>query len=164
MANEIITQDYLHKIFEYRDGNFYWKVKLANRTKIGDKAGSLNCHGYIHIGINGKLYQGHRLIFLYHYGYLPQYLDHINGIKNDNQIENLRKVTKAQNFWNTPKPKNNKSGCKNVSWHKSSKKWRVQIGVNSEKKVLGYFNDLELADLVAQEARRKYHTVYASHK
>ena len=164
MNTEILTQNYLKEILEYKNGELYWKISKAQKLKIGDIAGGLRNDGRKATKINNKLYLNHRLIFFYHYGYFPKMIDHIDLNPLNNKIENLREVTRSQNFWNTPIPKRNKSGIKNVSWHKASKKWVVQIGVNGENKILGYFEDIELADLVAQEARDKYHGAYARHK
>jgi hypothetical protein len=163
MNTEILTQDYLKEIFEYRDGELYWKISKAQKLKIGQIAGGLRNDGRKATKINNKLYLNHRLIFFYHYGYFPTMIDHIDLNPLNNKIENLREVTRAQNNWNTLKPIRNKSGIKNVSWHKASKKWAVQIGVNGKNKILGYFADIELAELVAVEARNKYHGIYARH-
>ena len=87
MTKESITQDYVKQLFEYRDGELYWKVKYSQRVKIGAKAGALDGDEYFRISINGKRYLNHRLIFLMHHGYLPEYLDHIDGNPSNNKIE-----------------------------------------------------------------------------
>lgn len=159
----MITQDLLKELFEYRDGNLYWKVKKASRISIGDKAGTLNGRGYIYTGINGKDYRNHRLIFLMCHGYLPKCVDHINGNTTDNRIENLRDVTQSQNIQNSKKYRNNTSGAKGVQKRSKSNKWQVQIYINKKYKYLGTYEDLELAELVAIEARNKYHKEFANH-
>lgn len=159
-----LTQEYLQSIFDYKDGELYWKKKTSKESNIsiGDKAGSKNNHGYIQVYIKNKLYKVHRVIFLMHHGYLPTYIDHINCIKNDNRIENLRPATKSQNAINTKTRKNNTSNAKNVYWHKASKKWFVQLTVNGKQKSFGYYHDFELAELVAIEARDKYHGKFSN--
>ena len=164
MANKSLTQDYLKELFEYFNGDIYWKLSRSNVIKVGKKAGYLNPNMYLSTSIDGKLYLNHRLIFLMHHGYLPKYIDHIDGNPSNNKIENLREVTNSQNCQNSKKRINNLSGTKGVHWHKKNKKWRVQIKVNGKIKSCGLYVDLELAELVASEARNKYHGEYARHK
>ena len=107
-------QQYLKITYSYLDGNFYYLVPAANRVKIGQKAGNLNSSGRLQISIKGKLYLVHRLIFLYHHGYMPKFIDHIDRNPLNNNIENLREVTRSENNQNVNKRKNNTSGYKNV--------------------------------------------------
>ena len=159
----MISQQELQQLFQYRDGNLYWNVARP-RIRAGNKAGCVNhTTGYEMIGIDGRIYRTHRLVFLMLNGYLPKEIDHINGIKTDNRIENLREVTHSQNCYNIKKRTNNTSGVMNVSWHKPYSKWTVRIRVNGKPKNFGYFDDLELAQLVAIEAKDKYHKEFANH-
>jgi len=157
---QIITQNLVKSLFDYENGFLYWKINKGP-IKAGTKAGSLRKDNRTDISINRKLYLAHRLIFLYHHGYLPIEVDHIDTLSNC--IENLRPATHSQNGKNRKTPKNNTSGVKGVSWHKRSKKWVVSIGVNWKRKALGYFDDLDLAELVSIEARNKYHGEFANH-
>jgi len=162
-ANFTLTKEYLHQIFEYRDGHLYYKIQIGKRGKIGKKVGCLAKTGYFCTTIQKKPYLLHRLIFLMFYGYLPVQIDHINGNRADNTIENLREADNTKNQWNVKIQKNNTSGYKNVSWVEKDKRFRVEITVNKIKKYLGYFADIELADLVAHEARDLYHGKFAKH-
>ena len=158
----MVTQKLLQELFDYSNGTLIRKISRSRLGKIGDVAGCLDkSSGYYRIGIKGKWYLLHRMIFLHQNGFMPTFIDHINGLPTDNRIENLRVATKEQNCQNRIKHKNNTSGLKNVSWHKVHNKWGVSVYVNSKKKHFGYFEDLELADLVAQEARSKYHGQFA---
>lgn len=157
----MITKDYLNSIFEYKDGDLYWKVDRGSNKLKGKKAGVYTKNGYCKIGIDGIRYFAHRLIFMMNYGYLPQEIDHINGLSN--RIENLRPASHAENMKNCKIPKDNTSGFKNIGWHKASKKWRVSINAKNKNIHIGLFKDLELAELVAQEARDKYHGKFARH-
>jgi hypothetical protein len=161
MTNKIISQQLVQDLFEYKEGELYWKVAKAQRLKVGDLAGTLINTGRKSTKINNKLYLNHRIIFLMFHGYLPKFIDHIDNNPLNNKIENLREATFQQNQWNMKKPLRNTSGSKNVSWYKPTKKWRVQLIVNKKTLNLGYYKDLELADLVAQEARNKYYGEYA---
>lgn len=152
----------LHQLFEYKDGQLYWKNTGTGRL-LSRNAGYLGNRGYLRTTINYKDYITHRLIFLMHHGWLPKIIDHIDGDKTNNNIDNLRAADKFQNGQNRKLSVLNTSGFKNVTWNKSSNKWIVRVRVNKDKKYFGSFTDLELADLVAQEARNKYHGNFANH-
>ena len=64
MADKIISQQYLHTIFDYKDGSLYWKNPTAYCIKKGTKAGTINGMGYHQVAINNKIYPIHRIIFL----------------------------------------------------------------------------------------------------
>lgn len=157
-----LTKDYLLQIFEYKDGHLYYKQKTSPNSIIGKKVGSFTNRGYFSTTIKGKFYLIHRLIFMMFHGYIPKEIDHINGIRNDNRIENLRNATN-KNQQNSKIRKDNKSGVKGVYWFKELNKWKVDVGVKGKRKYVGVFEDLELAELVAQEAREKYHGKFARH-
>jgi hypothetical protein len=152
----MITKEYLVSKYTY-DENIGIFQKKNSEAKIG-----FNDHGYTRIEINGKSYYAHRLAWLYVYGEMPKlHLDHINGNKSDNRICNLREATRVENLRNTSKNIKNTSGAKNVYLHKPTDKWQVRIALNGKSKHFGLFDDFELADLVAIEARNKYHGQFA---
>ena len=159
-----ITKEYLNEIFEYKDGSIYWKKKIANCINIGTKAGTSVYNEYSRVFVSDKSYLIHRLVFLMHNGYLPEMVDHIDGIKSNNRIENLRATTRSQNLFNSKLSKSNSTGSKNVSYEAGINKFIVTISVKKKFAYVGYFDDLELADLVAHMAREKYHGIYARHK
>ena len=158
----MITQLDVVKNFTYKDGHLYWKRPRLG-IQVNDQAGSVDTKCYLRIRFNGKKYLNHRLIFLMHYGHLPEMLDHIDNNPLNNRIENLRPATRKENGYNRSVQKNNNSGYKNVYWHKQAKRWSVTITFNKKIKYIGLFKDLELAGLVAQEARNKYHGEFACH-
>jgi hypothetical protein len=94
---------------------------------------------------------------------LPEFLDHIDGNTFNNCIENLRPATISQNNCNQVIRKDNTSGIKGVSWCKTWKKWKVRVQINRKRISFGYFKNLELAELVAIEARNKFHGNFAKH-
>jgi hypothetical protein len=156
----------LHELFEYRDGDLYWK-KLSSslsRTKVGKKAGMVGTRGYWRIKVDNKTYMAHRLIYAMHNdGECPNFIDHIDNNTSNNRIENLRTATNKQNALNAKNYSTNKSTAKNVSWCVDRQKWRVYLSVYGKRKFFGSYDDLELADLVAIEARDKYHGEFANH-
>ena len=161
----MITQQELQERFDYKDGNLIYKIKVAQRVKIGDIAGRLNSRGYIHIGINNKYYQAHRLVWVYHNADIPFGLeiDHINGVKNDNRISNLRLATRSENACNTVKRKDNTSGYKGVSFYKYSNKWEARIIINGKQIYLGNFDTAELASEAYKSAADKHHKQFANY-
>jgi hypothetical protein len=155
------SQAELHERYEYRDGELFYKISPLPKIKVGSKAGTVNT-GYIKVNIGTKKYQAHRIIWMMQYGYLPKEIDHINCNKLDNRIENLREVNRTQNRYNINSYKNNTSGIKGVSWKADLRKWQVSVNVDGNRKYIGVFKDIELAELVAMEARNKYHGEYAN--
>jgi hypothetical protein len=156
------SQEYLHTLFDYKDGKIYKKLNRSN-AKIGEEAGWIGNRGYKVVGLNYKDVLVHKIIFIMHHGYAPKYIDHINGNRIDNKIENLREATISQNGCNQKLSTRNKTGCKNVSWNKARQKWVVRIVFDSGKLKQWYVSDFEFAELLAYEAREKYHKEFACH-
>ena len=164
MADQIISQDYLKQIFDYKDGNLYWKIKTGARSLKGAKAGYFDksCK-YSLIRIKGKSYLTHRLIYLYHHGFLPKILDHIDANKLNNKIENLRPSNLITNGYNAKISKRNKSRIKGVYWHNLMKKWAVQLSIDGKQKKLGYFENLKDAEILVKKMREQHHKEFANH-
>jgi HNH endonuclease len=110
---------------EFRDGKPYWKVRPNNRVNMLKPAGTLGFWGYRYIKQQGKRIAAHRLHWFMHYGSVPPQIDHINGVPDDNRIDNLRALNQAGNTQNTATPRNNTSGVKGVSHHRKS--YRAEI-------------------------------------
>ena len=154
----MITVQELHDIFDYVDGDLVRKTGGHRRKTAGSHTGE-----YRTILVNGETYKTHRLIFMYHHGYLPNQIDHIDGNKHNNNIDNLRSCRPSENSMNIGTRKNNAIGIKNVQWEKSRKKWRVRIHANGSMVYCGRFDNLEAAKNAATESRNKYHGAYANH-
>lgn len=148
----IPPKEELDEIFEYRDGELYWKKPT----------GTLDGGGYMQTGIKGKYCKNHRIIFMMHHGYVPDFIDHIDGNPLNNRIENLRAVTESQNQYNRSFQRNNKTGIKGVSWDKSQKRWKARIGIDGKDILLGHFNNINDAENAVKEARIKYHGEFAN--
>lgn len=158
-----LTQDLLHELFEYRDGDLIRKVSPQHNAPVGSVAGTVRRDGYRDIRINAKSYLTHRLIFLMHHGYLPQFIDHIDNNRSNNRIENLRPATNGENSWNQAITSLNTSGFKGVSWDKKAQRWRVQVGNDSKKHWGGYYNTAEEANEAAMKLREKLHGEFVRH-
>ncbi len=159
----MLTKERANELLEYRDGFLFWKSTRSRTAAAGSLVGHLGSTGYMQTKVDGKRQMNHRIIFLMHHGYMPAFVDHIDGNKLNNLVENLRPATKAQNGHNVGVRSNNTSGIKGVYWKKQDKKWCVRAWCNGKRRYFGLYADLELADLVAQEARNKYHREYANH-
>lgn len=152
----MITVDRLREFLSYdpHTGIFIW-VKSPGRKSItqGRVAGTIDSHGYIRIRLDGKDYRAHRLAWLYVFGRFPENeIDHINLLKADNRISNLREATHSENIRNRAKPSSNTSGYKGVFFIKSMNKFRAVCGANGKRHRLGYFTTA----VEASEAYNKF--------
>lgn len=138
-----------HLAYDASTGLFTRLVAKSNSIKVGDIAGSKDKNGYITLMVEGKLYKGHRLAWLYVHGNWPMHeIDHINGKKDDNRLCNLRDVEKWVNQHNRGANKTNTSGFKGVG--RKGKKWSAVIKINKKTHWLGVFETAELANAARQ--------------
>ena len=154
-----LSFDRLREVIQYEPltGVFLWKSSKKS-TYILRVAGCLNYYGYRVIRIDQTNYTAHRLAWLYTYGKWPDVeIDHINLVKDDNRIYNLREATRSQNQRNTRKLCGNTSGFKGISWNNNAGKWQVYIRTNSKRIHLGYFFSLSDAADAYSTASSKYH-------
>lgn len=156
----MITQELIKERFIYQEGKLYFRIDRGNK-KAGTLAGNQRKDGYIDIFICGKLVRAHRLIWMMHHGVMPEFIDHINGIRNDNRIENLRVATRSQNQMNLKKRVDNTSGYTGVVWHRLSNKWIATIQINYKSKYLGLFEKKEDAILERKKAEQLYFGEFA---
>jgi len=151
----MITQELVKNMFKYYRGQLIRKTTVSWKSNAGDIAGSYDAYGYIIICIKGKHYKAHRLVWLYHRGYLPRELDHKDGIRDNNRMGNLRECNPGQNSMNAKPQCGCTSNFKGVSWHKATGKWRCRITHNKIMHTLGYFiNEYEAAYAYDSAARR----------
>lgn len=144
--------------FSYFNGVLFWLYKPSMAVKKGDPAGGLMRNGYIHVGVKGKQYLAHRVVWEMHNGAIPDgmEIDHINHIRSDNRIENLRLATRSDNQRNKTKNRNNNSGTTGVGWSKKDKIWRARIKVNGKLLYLGSFSCIDSAIKARKEAEDRY--------
>lgn len=164
-SNSPLTQERLKELFSYdqNTGIFTRLLPTSSRSKKGMVAGSKYKTGYLFICIDGNRYLAHRLAWLYVYGVFPEkQLDHINQIKYENRIINLREANASENAQNRPdiSQKKNKSGYYGVCHNKFKKnkpEWFAQIKLNGKTVYLEYFDDPKQAHESYLNEKRKLH-------
>lgn len=154
----MLTQERVKELLDYcpETGNFI-RIKPLKGAKLYAVVGSTNNDGYISISVDNKRYQAHNLVWLFVHGNLPeQQIDHINGLRNDNRLSNLREVSHAENQKNKKLDKRNQFGYPGIRKGKREGSFRVYIGINKNKLDLGTYPTLEEAIKVRQQAEIKY--------
>ena len=153
-SHEVLIKTVVH---DANDGLFYDKYL----TEIGCKPkplGGVVPQGYRKIGLFGLYFSEHRLAWFYHYGEWPKnYIDHINGLKADNRIGNLRDVTKKQNGENRHSL-SGKSGVRGVCWASKQGAWKAYVRHDSKLYQFGFFKEKSDAEAAAKAARDKFFT------
>jgi len=166
MNTDILTQGTLKELFHYcpESGVLTWKcrdlkwfkkladMKMWNKQNAGKAAGFKDSRGYIKICLFHKSYRAPRLIWMHWYGVWPYMIDHINHIKTDDRIFNLRDVTSQVNSQNLPISSRNKTGIVGVCWNKAQRKWAVHIARN----FIGWTDDFFEACCIRKSAEIKY--------
>lgn len=134
-------------------GVFTWKVRTASRAAPGTEAGWFDKDGYRCVTVLGKKIKCHRLAWWWMRGVWPEdgvYIDHINRVKDDNRIDNLRIATPSQSAMNRGAQSNNTSGHKGVFQTKGY--WHARIQIAGETIPLGYYDNVEAAVAAYEEA------------
>jgi HNH endonuclease len=118
-----------------------WNTRFAGKETLRNLMKST---GYFTAAFFGQAYLAHRVIWAYHYGEWPtDQIDHINGDKTDNRLENLRSVTNAENCKNKRTLDANLSGVTGVGWHRAANKWYARIGSGYRNIYLGVFDNFD---------------------
>jgi hypothetical protein len=155
-----VTAERLRDALDYDPdtGWFTWRA-TRGRAKAGARAGRLNANGYWEIGVDGRLHQAHRLAWLYVHGAWPaDQIDHVNGVRDDNRIANLREATAAQNLQNLPMRRTNTSGFIGASWSRRTGRWLAQIKVGGKARNLGLYDTAQAAHEAYVAAKAELHT------
>jgi hypothetical protein len=148
-----LTKELAHELFYEVDGILFWKPKpnTVKRSKFfntlyaNKEAGGFDRKGYRRVVYKQgcKTTGVHRVIFLMHHGYLPEVIDHINGMPADNRIDNLRAATRQTNNQNSRLARHNTSGVKGVSYSKKDRYWRCSLSFNNKTKEVAGFKTIE---------------------
>jgi hypothetical protein len=155
-----LTRDYVleHLSCDAKNGLLFWR-NTGGRKRTGASAGSLCHNGYVYVRLDGMMHKRSRLLWFVHHGEWPNNeLDHINRVRTDDRLVNLRNVTSAQNGWN----KNSRigqSGTVGVCFHKETGKWRPRIQANGKIVSLGLYQTVVEAAEAYQAAKLKFHVI-----
>ena len=148
-------------LYDPQSGIVTWKVN-HNHMRAGDRAGTKKRDGYRYISVSGTRMLEHRMAWFIVYGEWPYpSIDHINMIKSDNRLCNLRIATVGENNQNRQKQSNNTSGYKGVSLNKKTKKYQARIMYNKIGVSLGNYDSAEEAAEAYQTAAKELHNEFA---
>lgn len=145
--------------YDYETGALYWRRRVNNSVPKTLGAGTQNkSSGYINVKVHGRLYPVHRVVMLMCYGFYGEGLDvdHINHVRNDNRLFNLRFVTRSENNKNQSLSSKSATGVTGVYFYKRLQKYVAQIRVNQKSIYLGIFETLEEAAAARAEANLKF--------
>ncbi len=157
---ETLTSNKLKEVASYdpETGLFFRLVKVSN-VSAGNVLPKPSRNGYFRMRIDGRLYYMHRLAWLYVNGAWPKNLiDHVDGIKTNNKIDNLREAAFFENFQNITIKSKAASGLRGAYLDKASGRWQSKILFRGKRISNGYFDTAELAHAAYVEAKRRHHT------
>jgi hypothetical protein len=167
---QLVSPEVLRKLLDYdpATGLFVWRPRDADMFSCPGHDAKWNAryagapalctphvNGYLYGGVMGRNVLAHRAAWAITSGAHPEFeIDHINGIRADNRIENLRPVTSAENKRNQARPNTNTTGVVGVTRHRRDDRWQAQIQVGGKNIYLGQFRTLDEAIAARQRAER----------
>ena len=174
---DLTTPEEIRKLLKYAPdtGKLYWRARTPDifnadkcsaeracatwNTRYAGKEAftGVNRDGYRQGRIFSRYFKAHRVAWAIYYGEWPvDQLDHINGVKDDNRIENLRSVSNSENLKNQKLRSSNTSGHMGVTWRPKALKWTAQITINNRQVYLGVFTKKDDAIAARKAAEIKY--------
>ena len=161
-ANPTPSADRLHELFSIdpNTGVMFRKCPTKGGVKAGQVAGWKRASGHLCVMVDHVTYPAHRIAYVLYHGDCPCEfeIDHINGVRNDNRLCNLRLVTRKQNMENKTAARTNKTGYKGVSFDKHSKKWKASISHNHKQINLGRYETAKEAGAAYASAAKRLFT------
>lgn len=170
-AKQLPAQEYLNSVLDYcpDTGVLTWKhrpeshfksvgiFKAWNTRFAGKSAGSPHGGGYRQVNLDGKVYLAHRVIWtMVHGDFGDNDIDHINGNRSDNRLENIRSVSRTVNLRNSANSRKGEIAVCGVSRHNATGKYRAYVGIDGKQVHLGFFDNVEDAIAVRAEANKTY--------
>lgn len=142
--------------YEHETGDFYWIHRDTHKNKLGQYASIVRSHGYLNISIDSNYYYTHRLAWFYVHGEWPNVIDHINGDKTDNRIDNLRSVDQRCNVQNVLKARKH-NASRLLGAYKTKYGFASTVVHNKKSIYLGHYKTAEEAHNVYLKAKRELH-------
>lgn len=155
-----ISCETVREMFDYdpQTGHLLHR-RARGRARPGSRAGSLKPTGYRVVNVKGRWFQSARVVWIHQHGCWPtNQIDHINHVRDDDRLENLRDVTAQQNVHNLGTTrKNSLSGVPGVCWNARSSRWYATIYLSGKAIFLGSFKSFEEAVAARNAGKAKYH-------
>jgi len=136
----------------------WWNARFAGKEALG----AVNSTGAKSGTVLKVHCNAHRVMWKMAFNEEPLIIDHINGVRTDNRIVNLRNVDRSTNSKNAKRAKNNKSGYTGVYWNKRDKVWVAMLKINGKNVYLGRSSDLSIAARI-REVANATHGYHANH-
>lgn len=155
-----LTVEEVREMFSYdpADGVLRWRLDRSPKARAGAPVGCIHRSGYLVTLIRRKNYQVHRLIWAFVYGcWPPEHVDHVNGVRSDNRLQNIRACSPSENGRNKGRQVNNTTGFKGVSFCSREGRYQTTCRVNGRKKWIGYFDTPEEASIAYEAFAKRHH-------
>lgn len=162
------SQTEINAALHYEEGVLTWKSRDVPRVDTqfaGKVAGCERVDGYIGVAWKERRILAHRLIWIMHNGAIPDslFVDHINRVRKDNRIENLRLCSVSENACNSKLRSDNTSKVKGINWDTQRNKWRARVAFKGKTFNAGFYNDLNDAADAIRIKREQIHKEFAAH-